>query len=234
MTQMGDIRLVPLRVPAGFVVRHNGFFAIDLESDLVSDSALVKYLVEDLLYIKAEDRDIKVDLSWSPDMDISGKYLMSVSQDDEDVPLAEYASRSYHEIATQIESCLSSLCHGMLPSYEQLVPLRIVSGWHVDLNEFTRDLAASVFDGDIPKRVLHLRKPYYSVDDISITLDFHPKTLLYYLTFLRAEDTSSLKNYQDTNIDTIVAVLEQWIKVAHLLSGNNAADMLAPDGSSIP
>lgn len=220
-------QLVPLRVPAGSVVVHNGFFAVDLQSDAMPASTRATYLVEDLLYIRAENRDAHIDLGWTPDMDLTGAYHLAVHQGDERAPVEEYASRSYPEIAAQIERCLAP--QGQRAACAALIPLRIVSGWHVAHNAFTEDPAADPADGNRPMRVLHLRKPSYGMEDIAITLDMLPRTLAYQLTITRAEDAAPLKTYQSASIERIVAALEQWIAVAHRLWGDHAADMLAPN-----
>lgn len=226
-------RLVPLRLSAGAVVRHNGFFAVDLERDATPGSALAKYLVDDLLYITTEDRATHIALGWTPDMDVRGKYHLIVRHGNGDAALAEYASRSCAAVAAQIERWLAALGKAAQLQCERLVPLRVVSGWHVDINTFTGNLADDA-DGDAPRRVLYLRKPYYAMEDIAIALDIPLGAQTYQLTITRAEDAAPLKTYQSAYSDAITAVLEQWVAVAHMLGGGDAMRLLAPDGEPLP
>lgn len=118
--------LQPLRIPAGWKIIFNDFFALNPAQYTDYDTDFWENFVEDMLYIVYEQsykkdkttytKKIAVDLGWYPEMDVNGEFALYVIKDDDwNCPLAEFRSRNQEEIVETIEAFLkkySTSCYG--------------------------------------------------------------------------------------------------------------------------
>lgn len=98
--------LQPLRIQSGWSFLYNKL--TDLEPDSISedDPAWLFTLVQDILYMRKENRKqtVAIDLGWYPDGDPHGTYrLVAVLNDDFQNPILEFTSRSTQEIVDTME-----------------------------------------------------------------------------------------------------------------------------------
>jgi hypothetical protein len=115
MADEQDVRLQPLRIPAGWRVVINNFVE-SADPRLYEGSTRLPNLVfqEDILWMEhhTRDRRIGLDLGWYPEADPTGRFRVVVVElsDDRDkqaaswdTPIASFESRSKAEVIEKVE-----------------------------------------------------------------------------------------------------------------------------------
>lgn len=115
MTEHKNLQILQhLRIPAGWKIIFNDFFALNPAQYTGFDTHFWENFVEDMLYIVNErsykkdkttyTKKIAVDLGWYPEMDVNGEFALYVIKDDDwNCPLAEFRSRNQEKIVETIE-----------------------------------------------------------------------------------------------------------------------------------
>jgi hypothetical protein len=102
------LRLQPLRVPAGWTVRHNSF--VEVEPADLTDDEKCHVLHEDLLLLQSDFRKVAIDLGWYGDWATGCFRLemctMSDGKPDYNSIHQRYTSNSTREIARQLDAWL--------------------------------------------------------------------------------------------------------------------------------
>lgn len=73
-----EVRLQPLRIPAGWTIHNNKFYEIDPDFDKSEDDKFWHLFESTLLWAICEHRYCGLDLSWSPMCSPSGRYIMTL------------------------------------------------------------------------------------------------------------------------------------------------------------
>jgi hypothetical protein len=114
------MKLIELRIPAGFAVCYNNFYDVEPEADENIDGFIKNwhYFTQDLLQInkmkivkgawivpKEGQNKLVIDLGWSPDSSLDGEYILVVVNENWDT-LKEKRSRDRFEIKETLETWL--------------------------------------------------------------------------------------------------------------------------------
>jgi len=237
MADQSPFRLVPLRVPGGWKVDHNSFFAVDTQVDSEYHQIIAKYLVEDLAYIhnldQSVDQMIHIELGWYPDMDLSGKYRLNIVRGNDTV-LDVFVSESYEDIASRITYWFDEIQKqsGGRDDAHKLMPLRISSGWSVQTNRLMSDVFCQDAGDLESQKILLLVKEYPQGRFIFVSLDQSLNIsgqVIYTLAITRDKQDEPIKTYESTDKEEISLIVEQWMEVAHRIGmyGVNT-ELLAP------
>ncbi|TYP78165.1 hypothetical protein [Paenibacillus methanolicus] len=116
-------RLVPLKIPSGWLVKYNHFLELDV--DRFTDRNFPDWMDfdEDLLMLVCDFRQIIVDLGWYPMGDPKGQYTIMVVAMSEDkdqqadnwlTPLLTFRSRSLPVIQNRINEIMDDVTLGKL------------------------------------------------------------------------------------------------------------------------
>lgn len=238
MANRSSISLVPLCVPAGWKVDHNSFFAINISEDSEYTQKTAKYLVEDLIYIhsyhidQARNQTFHLDLGWYPDMDLSGQYRLTIAEGDSSDILETFLSRIYEEVASKIDFWLNKLQaqNNQNLEFHKIIPLRITSGWFVQINELTDEKTAHKSPTD--RTILLLTKEYPSGSFISISLKeiYHASSNTFSLTISRDKQDIPIKTHECNTKEETIPIIEQWMEISHNIGVSSPkAELLAPD-----
>ena len=103
-----EIKLQPLRIPAGWKVNYNKFFDIE-PSDLQENDINWIDFTEDILQMEYKYKDIYIiiDLGWYPDIDPNGNFRLVVVKDEGwEKPLVEILTKNKMEIVENLENLL--------------------------------------------------------------------------------------------------------------------------------
>jgi uncharacterized protein YoaH (UPF0181 family) len=115
--------LVPLRVPAGWLVQHNTFVEFLADHPPTADDYL-SYCTEDLLQMRScklfdgawhvDPEGFVVDLGWYPDGEPSGTYRLIVVRPDLcGETVLEFSHRNQRAICEAIETCTARITSGV-------------------------------------------------------------------------------------------------------------------------
>lgn len=102
--------LYPLRIPSGWTMRFNSFCEVDPAT--LTDEELLMFS-EDMLWLTNEHRGVQLDLGWYGKPGYYGLEAHLWFKDKEQMreslfhPLAEFTTRSPHEVAQTINSWLA-------------------------------------------------------------------------------------------------------------------------------
>jgi hypothetical protein len=121
--------LVPLRVPNGWAVLYNVYFA-DVEMEISAANRIVndEAYKQDLLWIKQVglirpgseygilDDGYQLDLGWYPDSDPTGAYRLVVMRRSWDDVLFDLTSADRHVVARAIERVMDGFTRGESPA----------------------------------------------------------------------------------------------------------------------
>jgi hypothetical protein len=220
VTNKDDIKLMPLCIPSEWEITWNCFFQISIKDAKKREGYLNSYFTEDLLLIKSFDQDIIIDLGWLPDMDLNGKYKLCIYKQEEE-PFIVFESRFYDEISERINNFLGKNKNEEEESVkEKLVPLRIPTGWKIQLNHWTRNLLKVEYN-HVTKQETATQTIFHAVKNIygwvHITVQYlYEKTSTFRLTINREDDSSYYKCVDIMEEEAALAVLEQWLKMAYL------------------
>lgn len=204
---------VPLGIPAGFQVAWNTFYDIRLEAAREHADKCHKYFTEDMLLLKKTDGSKSLDLGWDPDLDLSGKYLLSHSNREE--AYYEFQSEDILAVIDSIHETLSIWKDDNEPEADKLVPLRIAAGWEIQYNRWikTGRFFADSLKDDVKEQLL-FRAVKHNVGCIKIHYR-DQQVPIYELSFQAdAEDKIKIMEFQEE--EKAVAVLEDWLEHAHM------------------
>lgn len=99
---MKRFELQPLRLSSGWTVTYNNFSEYDFQKD---GQEYLHELTEDMLQL--ENRDLLIDLSWRPEMNIEGRYVLYLldkkAERPFDTPIDVFESRIKQEIISKLE-----------------------------------------------------------------------------------------------------------------------------------
>ena len=113
------MRLVPLRIPAGWTVVTNAFVDIEDPGALTKDEQAA-YLAQDLLQLRAGN--LILDVGWTPDGDPAGRYRLELVEAGWARTFVRLEHRSAGFIREAIDLCLAELARDADPeSLEQLL-----------------------------------------------------------------------------------------------------------------
>jgi hypothetical protein len=107
------MRLVPLRIPAGWTVIVNSFAEID-DPRALTDAEREALLAQDLLQLRAGE--LILDLGWSPEGDPSGRYRLELVRGDWDDTLLRVEHPSAEFMRNAIDLCLGELARDADPA----------------------------------------------------------------------------------------------------------------------
>jgi hypothetical protein len=173
------------------------------------------------LLIKSFDKNIIIDLDWLPDMDLSGQYKLCIYKQEEEEPFITFESHFYDEISERINNFLGKNKNEEEESVkEKLVPLRIPTGWKIQLNHWTRNLRKAEYN-NVTKQETGTQTIFQAVKNIyglvHITVQYlSEQTSIFRLTINREDDSSYYKCVDIMEEEVALAVLEQWLKMAYL------------------
>lgn len=108
------LKLVPLRIPTGWIVTLNDFTESFPEKFVTDEYEHRWEFKEDILQLRCKYKDQIVDLGWYPEFNVNGKYkvvLVDTSEKNEEGlfywnVIEEFCSRSIEEIRMKIEEFL--------------------------------------------------------------------------------------------------------------------------------
>lgn len=220
MADKEDIKLMPLCIPSEWEITWNCFFQISIK-DAKREGSWNSYFTADLLAIKSFDKNIFIDLDWEPDMDLNGQYKLCISKQEEEEPFIVFESRFYDEISERINNFIGKYKNEEEESVkEKLVPLRIPTGWKIQLNHWTRNLLKVEYN-HITKQETATQTIFHAVKNIyglvHITVQYlYEQSAIFRLTINREDDSSYYKCVDIMEEEAALAVLEQWLKMAYL------------------
>jgi hypothetical protein len=110
-----DLRLQPLRIPAGWLVSYNnGLYEIDPDPVLVPESDRWWVFKEDMLQMRHEATNRLLDLGWYPEGDLSGgAYGLVVHEGDFRGPeLHRFSTRDRSALVAEVERLLVAVVAG--------------------------------------------------------------------------------------------------------------------------
>lgn len=115
-----DIKLQPLRVPAGWHVTQNVFFEVDPDPSKTINyppqKSVLTLFLQDMFHAKHNHYDIVVDVGWVPDEDPAGSFIVqAIRGTDWDNPIDELMSRDRLTIAQKLEAILLDVSAGKYP-----------------------------------------------------------------------------------------------------------------------
>jgi hypothetical protein len=98
------MRLVPLRIPAGWTVVVNSFVELD-DPRRLSDAQREAHLSQDLLQLRAGD--LFLDLGWAPEGDAGGRYRLALTEGEQthlrlENPSAEYVRNAIDLVLAEL------------------------------------------------------------------------------------------------------------------------------------
>lgn len=221
MANKDDIKLMPLCIPPEWEITWNCFFQISIEDAKKREGSWNSYFTEDLLLIKSFDQNIIIDLGWLPDMDLSGQYKLYIYKQEEEEPFIVFESRFYAEILEGINNFLGKYKNEEEESVkEKLVPIRIPTGWKIQLNYWTRNLLKVEYN-HVTKQETVAQTIFHAVKKIHgwvhITVQYlYEQTSTFRLIINREDDSSYYKCVDIIDEEVALAVLEQWLEMAYL------------------
>ncbi|MDF2885247.1 MAG: hypothetical protein K0R54_5819 [Clostridiaceae bacterium] len=220
MTNKDDIKLMPLCIPSEWKITWNCFFQISIE-DAKRECSWNSYFTEDLLLIKSFDKNIIIDLGWLPDMDLSGQYKLCIYKQEEEEPFIAFESRLYDEISERINNFLGKYKNEEEESVkEKLFPLRIPTGWKIQMNHWRRNLLKVEYNHVTKQEtatqiIFHAVKNIYGL--VHITVQYlYENSSTFRLTINREDDSYYYKCVEIMEEEVALAVLEQWLKNSYL------------------
>jgi hypothetical protein len=102
-----ELKLVPLRIPAGWTVQQNKFTEVNSKEFISEDYRYVWEFDEDILLLSYSDPNYSLDLGWYPSFNPEGAYCLRLIKDcDWENPVEIFSSRVIDEIKTMIETYL--------------------------------------------------------------------------------------------------------------------------------
>ena len=111
-----QLRLQPLRVPAGWLVEHNALFELEPGQEVVVEGLPGgdpwELWVQDLLQLHHPARDLRLDLGWVPEADPDGTFVLElIAGTAWDSPLATHTATHLREIVRHLERLLADPEH---------------------------------------------------------------------------------------------------------------------------
>lgn len=211
-----EFQKVPLGIPAGFKVVWNTFFDIQLEKSREYTDQYYKFFTEDMLLLKKTDGSKSLHLGWSSDLDLSGTYQLSHSNNVEDEE-AYYENQNEDILAIidSIHETLSIWKDIKEPEADTLVPIRVASGWEIQYNQWVK--TGRVFCDSVNENGKE-QLLFAAVKNNVGCIKVHYRNLQvsnYELTF--QDDTKDLikvKNFR--NEEKVLSVLEEWLEYVHM------------------
>jgi hypothetical protein len=96
--KLKDVPLQSLKIPTGWTVTWNQFYDIEPNSNIyldgLPDGDVWELFLQDLLQLKHFNKNIILDLGWTPEANPEGSYLLQVIADEDwSTPIVVYKSK---------------------------------------------------------------------------------------------------------------------------------------------
>ncbi len=214
-TSGNTIRKVSLGIPSGYKVVWNTFCDIQPEFARKHPGNYEKYFTEDTLFIQKMDGSKSLDLGWSIDLDLSGKYQVCLKNNaDEGEAYHEYQSDDILNIVEEIQMTLSLWKEKDEPEANSLVPLRIATGWEIHYNQWYK--TGRQFGGssgeEAPSQLL-FQAEKHKVG--CITVYYKDRQVPFYeLKFQEDDMENRIIELEFHEEEELISVLEDWMEHA--------------------
>jgi hypothetical protein len=115
--KLKDVPLQSLKIPTGWTVTWNQFYDIEPNSNIYLDGLLDgdvwELFLQDLLQLKHFNKNIILDLGWTPEANPEGSYLLQVIADEDwSTPIVVYKSKNKSEVVGKIDDLLLKIASG--------------------------------------------------------------------------------------------------------------------------
>jgi hypothetical protein len=112
-----DVPLQSLKIPTGWTVTWNQFYDIEPNSNIyldgLPDGDVWELFLQDLLQLKHFNKNIILDLGWTPEANPEGSYLLQVIADEDwSTPIVVYKSKNKSEVVGKIDDLLLKIASG--------------------------------------------------------------------------------------------------------------------------
>ena len=115
--KLKDVPLQSLKIPTGWTVTWNQFYDIEPNSNIyldgLPDGDVWELFLQDLLQLKHFNKNIILDLGWTPEANPEGSYLLQVIADEDwSTPIVVYKSKNKSEVVGKIDDLLLKIASG--------------------------------------------------------------------------------------------------------------------------
>ena len=115
--KLKDGPLQSLKIPTGWTVTWNQFYDIEPNSNIyldgLPDGDVWELFLQDLLQLKHFNKNIILDLGWTPEANPEGSYLLQVIADEDwSTPIVVYKSKNKSEVVGKIDDLLLKIASG--------------------------------------------------------------------------------------------------------------------------
>jgi hypothetical protein len=115
--KLKDVPLQSLKIPTGWTVTWNQFYDIEPNSNIyldgLPDGDVWELFLQDLLQLKHFNKNIILDLGWTPEANPEGSYLLQVIADEDwSTPIVVYKSKNKSEVVRKIDDLLLKIASG--------------------------------------------------------------------------------------------------------------------------
>jgi hypothetical protein len=115
--KLKDVPLQSLKIPTGWTVTWNQFYDIEPNSNVyldgLPDGDVWELFLQDLLQLKHFNKNIILDLGWTPEANPEGSYLLQVIADEDwSTPIVVYKSKNKSEVVGKIDDLLLKIASG--------------------------------------------------------------------------------------------------------------------------
>ena len=115
--KLKDVPLQSLKISTGWTVTWNQFYDIEPNSNIyldgLPDGDVWELFLQDLLQLKHFNKNIILDLGWTPESNPEGSYLLQVIADEDwSTPIAVYKSKNKSEVVGKIDDLLLKIASG--------------------------------------------------------------------------------------------------------------------------
>ena len=115
--KLKDVPLQSLKISTGWTVTWNQFYDIEPNSNIyldgLPDGDVWELFLQDLLQLKHFNKNIILDLGWTPEANPEGSYLLQVIADEDwSTPIAVYKSKNKSEVVGKIDDLLLKIASG--------------------------------------------------------------------------------------------------------------------------
>jgi len=115
--KLKDVPLQSLEIPTGWTVTWNQFYDIEPNSNIyldgLPDGDVWELFLQDLLQLKHFNKNIILDLGWTPEANPEGSYLLQVIADEDwSTPIVVYKSKNKSEVVGKIDDLLLKIASG--------------------------------------------------------------------------------------------------------------------------
>jgi hypothetical protein len=117
---INELTLQPLRIPEGWTVSYNSFFAIDPDGSIqlegVPEASVWEVFLQDMLQLVHLKHQFLLDLGWVSEASPEGEFLLTlVYQQNWREPTYEFTTRSRTAIVAKLEELMAQISAGQKP-----------------------------------------------------------------------------------------------------------------------